>query len=290
MDATHCLILPFMRGPLPDGADGASTAPHWSGALRLWPGLPQQEGLAPKGYFCPTDYPFTPPQAAACLEDLRHLDATALSGLTLEATVSSNAQTGKLMRELAGLDDFSALSGSEAAARAIQNKQVRLEREQAQKALLWLWLQEERLSELAQLTVRYAQNARALSAVLEEGDDAAQALSLPGIGLELSSGLDPALIPPWRLAMVNAACFLPEDMAILAEGQMREDLLERLPFASAPEHAPLLGCPMEEAGYIVAARAPLWQALGQRSRPASTSPLTVQMCTERLWLTWRDRS
>ena len=310
MTPKFCLQLPFLRGPLPDSA--ASPAlfpalfPACPAALRLWPGLPVPDANALAGYYCPPDYPFSPAEAAACLEDLRQMDAAALSGLALGATVSANAQAGRLLGELAGLDDLTALAGPTAAREAEAARRRLLERQQAQKALLWLWLQEERLAELARLAEGFSQNARALAATLTEdvstaSDDGMPATDLqaltPGfLGAELRlDPTDPALVPPWRLAVLNAACFLPPEAAILAEGPMRDDILERLPFRTAAEAAPLahqalppllarlLGCQEDEAARMLVAEAPLWQALGQRS-PAMTAPLYELLCTPRLWL------
>ena len=254
MHVSICLRLPFLRDSLPDITRSYGQAPHWPGALRLWPGLPQQEDISLEGRYCPPDYPFSPAQARACLEDLRSMDAAALSGLPLEATAECNARTGRLITEMASLKSLNthAENQNTRAAEAVQ--QQRLEREQAQKALIWLWLQEERLAELVSLTARFAQTTRALNTVLEEGENPRQGLSF--LGPELS--LDLSLVPPWRLSVINAACFLPEGSAILAEGQMREDLLERLSFTQAPQYAALLACPDEESGRILAASAALW--------------------------------
>ena len=285
MHASICLRLPFLRDSLPDVTRSSAQAPHWPGALRIWPGLPQQEDIPLNGRYCPPDYPFSPAQARACLEDLRNMDATALSGLPLEATAGGNARAGRLMAEMACLENLSALAAGQNTRTAEIERRQRLTREQAQKALLWIWLQEERLAELAGLTVRVAQNARALSAVLEESTSSIQGLSF--LGPDLS--LDLSLVPPWRLSVVNAACFLPDGASILAEGQMREDLLERLTFTPAPQYATLLACPDEESGRILAASASLWQALG-RSIPDENAPLYDLLRKKFLWLTWQEEA
>lgn len=292
MEATLCLRLPFLRGPLPRGLDpDASSAPAWPGALRLWPGLPDALciGDAPAdaaagpnpARYRPVDYPFSQREAAACLADLRQMDAAALSGLPLGAAVAGNARNARQLAELAALQELDGRNGPAPAA-AESARRERLGREQAQKALLWLWLQEERLAELADLARRYADNAGRLTAALGVEEDESPRL-LPFGGASIA--LDPALVPPWRLAAVNAAHFLPGDAAVAAEGPMRADLLERLDFSPAPHYAALLGCPEERAGEIVRARAPLWRALGHSRAPGrdADGPLSV----ERVWLTWR---
>lgn len=291
MQATLCLRLPFLRGPLPQGLDpDAASAPAWPGALRLWPGLPDAlcivdavaDAAAPApGRYRPADYPFSPREAAACLADLRQMDRAALSGLPLGAAVGGNARNARQLAELAALKDLDGLDGT-APSSAEMARRERLEREQAQKALLWLWLQEERLAELADLARRYADNAGRLSAALGVEEDE-RPRGLPFLGASIA--LDPALVPPWRLAAANAAYFLPREAALAAEGPMRADLLERLDFSPAPHYATLLGCPEKRAGEIVRARAPLWRALGHSRPPEGgvDSPLGV----ERVWLTWR---
>lgn len=289
MTPKFCLQLPFLRGPLP----GSAATVACPAALRLWPGLPAPDADALVGRYCPPNYPFSPAEAAACLEDLRQMDAAALSGLALEASVSANAQAGRLLSELAGLDDLSALAGPTAAREAEAARRSLLERQQAQKALLWLWLQEERLAELARLAAGFSKNARALAATLADdgnaGDDDSPAMDFQAsaqnfLGPDLAlDPTDPALVPPWRLSVRNAACFLPSDAAILAEGQMRDDLLERLSFSPAPALASLLGCAPDDAERILAAKAPLWQALGQRA-PAANAPSHNLLDMPRLWL------
>ena len=105
MNVTLCLRLPFLRGPLPRGLDpDSSSAPAWPGALRLWPGLPDDlcavhDAAAPAcGRHRPSNYPFSEREAAACLADLRQMDVAALSGLpagetAMQAALWRNAAT-----------------------------------------------------------------------------------------------------------------------------------------------------------------------------------------------------
>ena len=103
MTESSPILLPLLRGPLPSHAfetpaqpdnapaTGAVSAPQWSGALRLWPGLPD----APADYFCPDKYPFSPREAQACLGDLQQMGDAALSGLPVGAAAAGNARAAR---------------------------------------------------------------------------------------------------------------------------------------------------------------------------------------------------
>ena len=94
-----CIRVPALRGPLPGEAlllPAEGSCP----VLRLWPGLPEEfsrpaaGGLtasgrravtvaapAPEGpWHMPEDLPFSPREAAACLDDLQRMGDAALSG------------------------------------------------------------------------------------------------------------------------------------------------------------------------------------------------------------------
>ena len=285
---TPCVRLPFLRGPLsvsgPEDADAAAVPaaqPGAAAALLLWPGLPQ----APQeGAYCPADYPFSQRQAAACLEDLRQMGDAALSGLPVGATAAANPRAARRASEMAllrGLDG----ADTEAALKAEAARKLRIELEQAQKALLWAWLQEERMGELADMARVLAQKSgmftRSLGVEDEEADALAASGGFAGTGiLGAPVSLDLGLMPPWRLVVANAMYFLPPDMPILAEGPMAEDLLETLDFAPAsPEHAPLAQAPAPAQAALLCARVPAWRAMG-KSRPTGAQPLDV----ERQWL------
>lgn len=286
---TPCVRLPFLRGPLSvfgvEEADApAASAPQAgpAAALLLWPGLlniPQQ------GLYCPVDYPFSPREAAACLEDMRQMGDAALSGLPVGATAAGNPRAARrasemaLLRELDGTDNKAALKAEAA-------RKLRIELEQAQKALIWVWLQEERMAELAEMARTLTQKSSAFTRSLgldgSEADEADE-LSAPGayagagiLGAPIS--LDLGLMPPWKMVTANAMYFLPPDLPILAEGDMVEDLLEELDFVPATEIA-------SADASLLCARAPAWRAMG-RSRPTGAQPLDE----ERLWLVKRAAS
>lgn len=151
MNETLCIRLPLLRGPLPGppSAPESRGGPAWPGALRplaRFAGLPGQ-GLA----IALRIILLRPVRLRPCLSDLRLLSQTALSGLSVGATAAGNAVAARQAAEMALLKNLDGLSPMEEqkAKRAEAARRVRLEREQAQKALLWFWLQEEYLAELA---------------------------------------------------------------------------------------------------------------------------------------------
>ena len=103
MTESFPILLPLLRGPLPlhafeasaqsgqASAAGKGSDPHWAGALRLWPGLPDAPA---EGFFCPDTYPFSPREAVACLGDLQQMGDAALSGLPVGAAAAGNAARG----------------------------------------------------------------------------------------------------------------------------------------------------------------------------------------------------
>ena len=297
MTESSPILLPLLRGPLPlhafetpaqpnlAPATGAESAPQWSGALRLWPGLPD----APANYFCPDKYPFSPREAKACLGDLQQMGEAALSGLPVGAAAAAgNSRAARRASEMAlikGLDSSGGDTAAALAAEAARKEQLALS--QAQKALLWAWLQEETFAELAELTASFAHNAGGLTAALgvdpDEDLDGFTPDALTGDLVRLGSpiALDTSLVPPWRLVTANALYFVPADAPLIAEGPMREDLLDILDFAPAPRWQRLLEAAPVNA-VAVEARAPGWQVLGH-TRPTGQP----QLDAERVWVTWR---
>ena len=296
MTESSPILLPLLRGPLPSHAfetpaqpdlspkAGEGSAPQWSGALRLWPGLPD----APANYFCPDKYPFSPREAKACLGDLQQMGEAALSGLPVGAAAAGNSRAARRASEMAllkGLDSSDGDTAAALAAEAARKEQLALS--QAQKALLWAWQQEETFAELAELTASFAHNAGGLTAALgvdpDEDLDGFTPDALTGDLVRLGSpiALDTSLVPPWRLVTANALYFVPADVPLIVEGPMRDDLLDMLDFAPAQRWQGLLEDAPANA-VAVEARAPGWQVLGH-TRPTGQPPLDA----ERVWVTWR---
>ena len=292
---TPCVRLPFLRGPLTVSGVEKAYAPAASApqagpaaALLLWPGLPNtpQQGL-----YCPADYPFSQREAAACLEDLRQMGDAALSGLPVGVTAASNPRAARrasemaLLREIGGADN-------EAALKAEAARKLRIELEQAQKALIWAWLQEERMGELADMAQTLAQKSSVFTRSLGlDETDAGEAKELTSPGAYAGAGilgapisLDLGLMPPWKMVTANAMYFLPPGLPILAEGAMAEDLQEELDFVPVADSALAADAALADAA-LLCARAPAWRAMG-RSRPTGALALDE----ERLWLVRRAAS
>ena len=281
--APLCIRLPLLRGPLPEGLDGsAARMPEAPAALRLWPGHRPPGGEVPVGWYAPSGYPFGMAEAAALLAAFGGLDARDLADAR---DAADRAQQERRARELSEMADLAAFAESpDAKAAQRRNAQAAavpspVAAEQAQKLLLWLWLQEERLAELAGLAAGCARGLRRLERGF--GEDAADAAPRGEGAPEPSLALHPGLIPPWRPACAGAAMFVAGDAVFFVEGPMRGELLDRLDFRPAPEWGEVLGCPSKDAERLVEARAPLWRALGRTRPPVSGGPEET-----RVWITW----
>jgi hypothetical protein len=295
MTRSPLIILPLLSGPLPCHAfessmPGSRAAPQWEGALRLWPGLPDVPG---QGRFCPENYPFSPREAAACLSDLLQMGEAALSGLSVGAAATGNARVARRNSEMALLEELGRSDGDAEAARAAEAaRREFIERQQAQKVLIWAWQQEERLKDMAGIAEQFSQSAGGLAAVLgaEPDDDmggSTEALTGDLVRIGSPIALDTGLVPPWRLVAAHALYFLPPEAAIAVEGSMREDILDIFDFTPAPQWAWALGetgaADAASAGIeVLEARAPGWKLLG-RTRPTGQAPLDA----ERVWVAWR---
>lgn len=273
-----CIRLPFLRGPLPRELDATlADMPPCPGALRLWPGHRSPAGGVPEGWHNPPGYPFGMAEAAALLAAFAGLDARDLAGERDAADRALQERRAREMGELAELAAFAEGQGGDASPRrgaAPVRTGARVAAEQAQKLLLWLWLQEGRLSELAELASGCARGLSQLARGFGE-EDAADAAAT---GPEAALPLHPGLIPPWRPACAGAALFVSAETAFFVEGPMREELLDALDFRPAPDWAERLCCAPEDAGRLMAAEAPLWRALG-RARPEGPEET-------RVWITW----
>ncbi|MDE7371337.1 MAG: hypothetical protein K2N07_06300 [Desulfovibrio sp.] len=279
MTAPLCIRLPLLRGPLPEGLDQAAAGmPEAPGALRLWPGHRPPGGEVPAGWHAPDGYPFSRAEAAALLAAFAGLTARDLEGARDAADRAQQERRARELSELADLAAFAESSEAEKGSRPQTEPSVpaRIAAEQAQKLLLWLWLQEERLAELASLAAGCARGFGRLARGF--GEEEADAAPREDAAAEPALALHPGLVPPWRPAVASAAVFVSAEAVFFVEGPMREELLDSLDFHPAPEWGERLGCAPEDAGRMVAAEAPLWRALG-RQRPEGPAEL-------RVWITW----
>ena len=274
-EPTLCIRLPFLRGPLPRELDAAQAdMPACPAAQRLWPGHRPEGREVPAGWHLPSGYPFGMAEAASLLAAFGGLDARDLEGARDAADRERELRRARELGEMADLAAFAGAPREEAHPGGRSDAPARVAAEQAQKLLLWLWLQEERLADLAELALGCARSLGGLALRFGEEEAAAPAVTPP----EAALPLHPGLIPPWRVAAASAAHFVSAETVFFVEGPMREELLDSLDFAPAPHWAERLGCAPEDADRLVAAEAPLWRALG-RSRPEGPAEL-------RVWISW----
>ena len=321
-----CIRVPALRGPLP-GEAPLSPAAGCCPVLRLWPGLPEEfsrpaaGGLtasgrravtvtvpAPQGpWHMPDNLPFSPREAAVCLDDLQRMGDAALSGQpvgTLGADVgkvTAHKRRALLGVPLAWRDEKGCRArrnSAESALRAglmadgtLETAQAleaaREEREKAcaaQRMLLWSWLQEERLAELQALSSSLSSsNARLQAALDMDPADPDEAALLAGDARDTEAALatlaafnspvqvDDSLLPAWPRLLDAVVRFAPADCLLLAEGRMRRDLLDgqgELAFRPLPDDGPLRLCDADgHAVPLLQARAPLWRILGRPRAP-----------------------
>ncbi|MEG2173827.1 MAG: hypothetical protein RRY29_11320 [Desulfovibrionaceae bacterium] len=250
-------VLPFLHTALADGSMPAT------GALRLWPGLPDMPST---GYWSAPEYPFAPPRAQECMQQLEALSEAALSGVPMQtlASMDSAPEAQKRRKEL---DDIAAFANSGASPSPKGPEAVRV-MQAAQKALLWAWLLEEKVLEVKKIMGTYVQDApHVMDALGVEADDDDTVLSLLA-SLDRSLDNTTVMLPPWLMVLENAALFLPDQAFIGVEGGMADELYDRLTFMPASVSTRTL-CGVGANGdnnaedTLFEARAPLWQALGK---------------------------
>ena len=246
MEFPACIRLPFLRP--------RKTGPQF--ALYLCPGHIDADAAS----WLPPDLPLARADAARFSLELARLSLPELECMWLSARRDQAAQKIASQAEMRALAEF---AGAAAAVDPVASA-----REMAQKLLLWRWFWEECQEEIAQLATACELAERSLPAHFGDG----QAESPDA----MASRLQPEADAMWRPVTANAAFFLPPGTAILAEGEMAVDLMERLDFKPQAH----------EPGRLRRAQAPLWQALGH-SRPASGSAAAIYN-PERVWFVWSE--
>lgn len=298
-----CIRVPALRGPLPGEAlllPAEGSCP----VLRLWPGLPEEfsrpaaGGLtasgrravtvaapAPEGpWHMPEDLPFSPREAAACLDDLQRMGDAALSGQpvgTLGADVGRARRNSAESALRAGLMADGTLETAQALEAA------REEREKAcaaQRMLLWSWLQEERLAELQALSSSLSSsNARLQAALDMDPADLDETALLAGDARDTEAALatlatlnspvhvDDSLLPAWPRLLDAVVRFAPGGLPAAGRGPHAPRPAGRSGRAGVPapaDDSPLRLCDAEgNAVSLLQARAPLWRILGRPRAP-----------------------
>lgn len=234
-------------------------------ALRLCPGLPDDK-VCDLSY--QPHYPYKPAQAAAILTDMRGYGADELRQMTtLETGMALQGELG-LRNELHEIARFAGYATTHA-------EKSELVARQAHKILLWRWLYEELHEEMAALESDYERKTTELAACFQDENISAPENRLEHVGLPEAG---------WRSVLANALVFLPDNVAIFAEGCMAEELLEMLDFQPAPEFAFRLGCPPEIGDKLLAASATAAHILGKPHQASASDQNSLY--SQRIWLCW----
>lgn len=242
-----CIRLPFLRN--------IQNLPFE--AKKLWPGLSDYDEQS----WMP-DYPFNPRMADAILAEMRICDPDRLLQM-LTASLDNNAS---LQAELHDLAKFAGNA-------PVCDDLCASMRKQAQKVLLWRWLQEGLLTEIESLSKDLAKSSRNLAKILH-GEDR------EGINV------DPALTIPWQTVLLNALVFIPDDAVIFVEGSMATDLREVVEFEPLSQIMENAGFSDSVAKKLVGVWAPVSVIAGQQRR--KTCEALQLFSGNRLWLCWRE--
>ena len=191
------LFMPFLHREL---RPAALPSP----LLQLWPGLPNPQ----QGFYIPPDLPLTPQDAARYVAHMQDISLAAADRVPAHSLLAAEKQMQRpdLLKERQDISAFA--QGKEAdAAAACPMKEAKIA---AQKALLRVWLLEERHMEILELEQRCrtlsGDFSAALGVELEEEEKDALLLTQGLQGLDASAELSVS----WRFVLENAALFLPE--------------------------------------------------------------------------------
>ena len=256
MSVNPLIFMPFLHKEFRPAALPSSL-------LQLWPGLPDPHD----GFHVPDSFPLTPQDAALYTEHMRDIGIAAADNMPAHSLLAAEKQTRHPDMLKEARDIFSFAQGREAEPSAAHY--LREAALAAQKALLRVWLLEERCLEIRQLEQRCRTLTGDFSAALgvEFEDEEKDALLLTGHMQLLDSTAVPSV--PWRFVAENAALFLPEHSTLLfADGAICSELRENaVQFTKV--HAELyLSGQGQPARAPEEAEAPLWKAFGLRgARP-----------------------
>lgn len=153
------------------------------------------------------------------------------------------------------MDDLARFAAGENGGSSLK---VRILLEQAQKILLWIWLQEEVWTDIASLSRDCASKDASLRCQFTENP--AEKSGNAGKMFEPDS----SIMPSWRICAANAALFVPPDMPFLVEGAMRDEMLDDFAFKPVKDAPfPAAESLPQDMLYV---SAPLWKVL-RHSRP-----------------------
>lgn len=214
------------------------------------------------------DYPLSAEEARHFLTEIKNMQLADLETWLHCVSQSSLQEQFSLHQELASLDNF-------ANRHEKREDAFKAARRKAQCTLLWQWHMESLWEELAELSRACSRTETTIPMNFDEQDFSL----VPDTG-GLSE--DENLHISWETSTINAAFFLPEDIAILAVGEMAVELQERLEFADLH---------MAEEPFKIAS-GPIWKALGRSPQWAAQfrdEQIRNVFTIERCWLISSDR-
>lgn len=244
------------RQLLPDGLP--------EGVRPLWPGLPSRMKEKDVDGWCDVPLPYSPAEAASCLNDLSRLDDAGLAALAATPAARQVAEREAGEREALRrfARDGQTPEGGEG---------VTLEtRRWAQRFLLLGWLQEEHVLEMDRLAERYRAGAQRLAEELGGAGGEGQAdeafSGLAAVMRDLIPEDRTQMLPSWRFMLEMFALLLPpEAVACTADARMiaalREAGIEERPLEDLRGRLPGAWGALE-ATWV---EEPLWKLLGQTS-------------------------
>jgi hypothetical protein len=256
MSAKPLLFMPFLHKEFCPAALPFSL-------LQLWPGLPNPQ----QGFYVPAGFPLTPQDAAYYLDRVEDINFAAADKIPVHSllAVEKQMQHAGMPKEAQDISAF-AQGGELETAAVYYMREAGLA---AQKALLRIWLFEERCLEIQALEQHCHSLSGDLDAALgaewEEGETSA--LLFTQNTQRLAGTIRPAV--PWRFLLENAALFLPEYSTLLfADKSICSELREfALPSTKVQAELYLSGQTLP-THMPELAEAPLWKALGMKgARP-----------------------
>lgn len=268
MSENFCICLPFLHA---DAGSGENLPDMF---LRLSPGIGEAAGS-----WLPPGYVFTRDEAAGLLASMRGAALGDLESMRILLNPGMAAAQSGFRSEMDELARFAA--GDDCGS----SLKVRILLEQAQKILLWIWLQEEAWTDIASLSRECASKDASLRGQFTDN---------PGGSVRKAEKMfepDASIMPSWRICAANAALFVPQGVPFLVEGSMRDEMLEDFAFKPAKD-APISWAESLPPGMLYAS-APLWKVL-RHTRPDTVfagkewGPLENFYNVDRIWLARGD--
>lgn len=262
------------------------------GVMTVWPGLPETAASEMEQRLTPPALPYSPREAAACLEDLRRLSEDDLVALSLPRSADRNIPSTEEQRALRAFSRTG--TTPEEASDAVLEETRRW----AQRFLLLGWIQEERVLEMASLTARYRAGAARLAARFGNGDESEA--KEDGTLAELFASMNAlmpddahTLLPSWRFMLDLLGALLPPEIILFtADHRMVQSLTEANLCRKPLPDSVIAGLPNAWSPSILKkltwGRLPLWKILGKAAPVPDKKWLDAErdlvLCTEDVFL------